>query len=439
MTARMKGSVLMIARRPRGTRDILPDQMPGWHHLETTARDICQRYGYGEIRTPLFEHTELFFRGVGQGTDIVDKEMYTFTDRGDRSLTLRPESTAPVMRAYLEEGMGNRALPVKLFYVGFPCFRYERPQAARYRQHHQFGVEVMGSPDPMVDVEVMALAIDYLQVLGLSGFDIRLNSIGCPECRGSYRGRLVQFLDSIADLCPSCHDRKSKNPMRVLDCKSPSCRQLLVGAPRLADHLCPHCQDHLSRVRDGLSRLGLAHELDPLLVRGLDYYTHTVFEIHYRGLGAQDALCGGGRYDGLAEALGGKNTPGMGFGMGMERLLLALDNVGNLLPDSPRLCVFLVTMGDQAHDRRLPLLQNLRHAGLSADADFMARSVKAQLRLAGRVGARAALIVGDDEIGRGTATLRDLDSGQEMEVPLEDPGPRVCRYLGVSGMGEVRQ
>ncbi len=425
----MKGSVDMLTNRPRGTRDFLPEELVRWQYVEEVARRVCRRYSYGEIRTPLFEHTELFERGVGEGTDIVEKEMYTFSDRGGRSLTLRPEGTAPVMRAFLEEGLRNQALPKKLFYIPYQCFRYERPQAGRYRQHHQFGVEVIGSSDPLIDVEVIALAGEFLAQLGLENFGIRLNSIGCPECRVEYRESLRQYMSDQADLCQVCRSRLETNPLRILDCKNPRCRELAGSAPAVLDYLCAGCREHFSGVRAGLSSLGLEYQLDSSLVRGLDYYTHTVFEIFYRGLGAQDALLGGGRYDGLAESLGGEPCPGMGFAMGLERILLAMEEEGCYLPGPEAPEVFLVAMGDEPRASRMALLARLRRAGLNADTDFMDRSMRAQMRLAARAGSRAALIVGEDELEKGQAALRLLDQGSQMQVSLEDLGQEVRTAL----------
>ncbi len=435
----MEGCAPMLTKRPRGTRDYLPDQLVSWHHMESVARDLCARYGFGEIRTPVFEHTELFVRSVGEGTDIVDKEMYTFQDRGQRSLSLRPESTAPVMRAFLEAGLHNTPLPAKLFYLAYPCFRYERPQAARYRQHHQFGVEVIGSYDPTVDVEVMALAVDFLSTLGLSGFEIRLNSIGCPECRVGYREQLASFLAGVGELCGACQDRRQTNPLRVLDCKSPGCRQLIAGAPLLLDSLCTDCSSHLSVVRAGLEQLGLGYDLDPRLVRGLDYYTHTVFEVYFGGTGSRDALCGGGRYDGLATILGGDKTPGMGFGLGMERVLLALEEAQVQLPGPAALDVFLVTVGARASAIRPRLLAELRREGLSADGDFMDRSVRAQMKLASRRGARMVLMVGDEELERGEVTLRLLELGRQLVLPLKDMAGHVREALAGHDVGKESQ
>lgn len=425
----------MLTKRPRGTRDFFADELATWQYVETAAREVCRRFCYGEIRTPLFEHTELFERGVGEGTDIVEKEMYTFSDRGGRSLTLRPEGTAPVMRAFLEGGLQNQALPAKFYYIPFSCFRYERPQAGRYRQHHQFGVEVIGSPDPMIDVEIMVLAAEFLSQVGLVGSRVRLNSIGCPQCRTEYREALKAYLVDQKGLCPVCQVRIQTNPLRALDCKNPACQELVSGAPAMLDHLCGGCRDHFGQVRAGLESVSLPYQLDQSLVRGLDYYTHTVFEIYYPGLGAQDALVGGGRYDGLAETLGGDPCPGIGFALGLERVILAMEQEGIALPGSQGPQVFLITLGQEARARRMAMLQSLRSAGISADADYQDRSIRAQLRLAARRDSEAVLIIGQDEIDAGKAKLRLLEQGNEFQVNLES----LAREIGIHLADRVKE
>ncbi|HHX75610.1 MAG TPA: histidine--tRNA ligase, partial [Firmicutes bacterium] len=318
----------MLTKAPRGTKDILPAEVPRWCFFEQKAREACRLFGYSEIRIPMFEHTELFLRGVGEVTDIVAKEMYTFTDRGGRSLTLRPEGTASVARAYLEHKMQGEAQPVKVFYTG-PMFRYDRPQAGRYRQFHQFGVEAFGSQEPALDAEVIMLALFFFRSLGLDGLALHLNSVGCPECRSRYRESLLAALrDRVRELCPDCSERYEKNPLRILDCKNKHCRAVTKTVPLLADELCTACREHFAAVRAALDALGVEYVLDPRLVRGLDYYTKTAFEIMAPGLGAQSSVCGGGRYDHLLATIGGPDIPGIGFAIGIERVLLALAAAG---------------------------------------------------------------------------------------------------------------
>ena len=411
----------MLTHRPRGTNDILPDEAARWQAVESVIRGVCRDFGYGEIRTPVFEHTELFLRSAGETTDVVRKEMYTFEDRGGRSITLRPEGTAPVVRAYLENNLHAAPQPVKLYYLATPMFRYERPQAGRYRQHHQFGAEVLGSLDPAVDAELISLPIELLRRLGVEGLGVKLNSIGCPRCRPGYVDALrAYYRDRLDDVCPDCRVRFEANPLRMLDCKRETCRSHRQGAPRSVDHLCAECAEHFDTLRALLEELEIRYVLDPTLVRGFDYYTKTVFEVFYSGLGAQDAVCGGGRYDGLVEELGGKPTPGIGFGMGMERLLHVLADLGRELPAKPGISVFVATAGDDVRAHAVRLVHRLRRAGISADTDYAGRSLRSQLRFADRYPARFAVILGADEVARGMVTVRDLRSGEQVEVPIAD-------------------
>ncbi|MFO8059402.1 MAG: histidine--tRNA ligase [Bacillota bacterium] len=410
-----------IIKRPRGTADITPEESPRWRHLESVAREVCRRYGYGEIATPILERTELFRRTVGETTDIVEKEMYTFDDRGGRSLTLRPEGTAAAARLYLEEGLHAVAQPVKLSYVGWPIFRYERPQAGRLRQHHQFGVECFGSDDPAVDAEIICLACDFLSELGLEDLVVGLNNIGCPRCRGTYRTAVREhFAPHLERMCPDCRRRYQANPLRLLDCKVERCHQFQAGVPEVADFLCDDCRDHFARLQAHLDALGIDYRLDPGLVRGLDYYTRTVFEIEHRALDAQDVVCGGGRYDGLVEILGGEPTPGVGFGLGMERLLMILEREDLPVPGRPPADAFVVTIGEEAKVPALTLVRSLRRAGLSADLDYMGRSVRAQMRHAGRYPSRFVLVLGPDELQSGAVTIRDMEDGSQQTVGLGD-------------------
>lgn len=399
---------------PRGTIDILPSEAKRWSALESALREVCALYGYGEIRTPIFEHTELFARGIGSDTDVVEKEMYTFVDRGERSLTLRPEGTAGAVRAYLERRLDAEAQPVKLFYVG-PMFRYERPQAGRARQFHQLGVECIGSADAGADVEVIALLAALFRRIGLNDFDIHLNSIGCPKCRPAYVEKLREALTPIrSSLCKSCQDRFERNTLRVLDCKRDTCRELTKDAPIMLEHLCDECDEHFQQVRTYLDDIGIKYTINTRLVRGLDYYTRTVFEFVSPHLGAQDALGGGGRYDGLVETLGGQPTPAVGFAAGMERILLATE--ANAVATGPQLDAYVATLGDEGRRAGIALAERLRAAGLRVELDYVDRSLKAQMRQANRHGAHVVLIVGDDEAKAGTVQVRDMRTGDERAV-----------------------
>jgi histidyl-tRNA synthetase len=405
-------------RAPKGTRDVLWPESARWERLVVTFAAEAQRAGFGLVLNPMFEEARVFRRGIGEDSDVVGKEMYEFEDRGGRLLALRPEGTASVVRAFVEH---RPPLPWKAWYVT-PAFRYERAQAGRYRQHHQVGVEALGTDDPDLDVEVVALAAGFLGVLGLTRLDLAVNSMGCRECRPAYLKALVEYLrEHRAELCDEHRDRFERNPLRVLDCKQPQCRAVTEGAPRIVDFLDDACAEHFARVREGLDALGIAHRLEPRLVRGFDYYTRTTFEFAAEALqAAQNAVCGGGRYDGLVEQLGGPPTPGIGFGLGIERVLLACDAEGAFPNDAPRLAAFVVdvTGGEAARD----LVAELRRAGLAAGRAYDDRSLKAQLKQADRSGAEVALIVGSDELAAGTVTIRPLraDGGAEGGEPEWD-------------------
>lgn len=402
---------------PRGTTDILPADARRWSALESALRDVCELYGYGEIRTPIFEHTELFARGIGEGTDVVEKEMYSFEDRGERSLTLRPEGTAGAVRAYLERRLDAEPQPVKLFYAG-PMFRYERPQAGRARQFHQLGVECIGSADPAADVEVIALLVALFRRLSLTEYEIQLNSIGCLDCRPAYVQKLKAALEPAREsLCNSCRERFERNTLRLLDCKRESCRKLTKDVPLILDSLCQPCEDHFRQVRGYLDDVGIPYTINQRLVRGLDYYTRTVFEFVSPALGAQDALGGGGRYDVLVETLGGPPTPAVGFAAGMERILLAATEAD---VSAPAVDAYVVTLGDAGRDAGVVLAERLRAAGLRTELDYMGRSLRAQMRQANRMGAKTVLIVGDDEAAAGTVQLRDMQSGEERTVGRDE-------------------
>lgn len=408
----------MLTNAPRGTKDILPNQIKNWTAIERTIRKICALYGYEEIRTPTFEHTELFQRGIGEGTDVVDKEMYTFTDRGNRSITLRPENTASVMRAYLQNKLYSASTLVKLFYIG-PMFRYDRPQAGRLREFHQFGVEAIGEANAAVDAEVIVLAVELLKAFGLDGLTLKLNTVGCPKCRPVYRQKLTHFFsDKLDELCHDCQTRYEKNPLRILDCKVDGGKEFMEDAPKIKDCLCNECRDHFRGVQEFLKAAGVEYEIDQRLVRGLDYYTKTAFEIRCDELGAQAALAGGGRYDGLIEELGGISTPGIGFALGIERLLIALEKK-NLLPtNDDRIDAFIVAADAELY--AFELLLKLRRAGLTTVMDFAKRSMKAQMKQAGKSGARFALIVGSDEVRDRTVTIKNMSTSEQQTIPFDD-------------------
>ncbi|CCO08794.1 histidine--tRNA ligase [Desulforamulus hydrothermalis] len=408
----------MLTTRPRGTNDILPGEVEKWQYLEELVRQVCREYGYGEIRTPLFEHTELFARGVGETTDIVEKEMYTFTDRGHRSLTLRPEGTAATVRAYVENKLYALPQPIKLFYIG-PMFRYDRPQAGRYRQFHQFGVEVFGSDSPAIDAEVIAMAMDIYSRVGLQDLELHLNSVGCPDCRPVLREQLRQyFRPQLANLCPNCQGRFEKNPLRILDCKNEKCQVIGRQAPTPLDALCDPCAAHFEQVKSYLDAAGVKYVLNNRLVRGLDYYTRTAFEIMARDIGAQSSVGGGGRYNGLIEECGGPPTPGIGFALGLERILLTAANQGIDFPVNIRPAVFIATVGREVDKQAFELLQQLRRQGIAAEKDYLNRSLKAQMKYAGKLEARLVVILGDEEAARGVVVIRDMQAGTQQEVAL---------------------
>jgi histidyl-tRNA synthetase len=403
---------------PRGTHDILPNESYYWHIIESNLRQIAELYGYSEVRLPIFEHTELFERGVGDSTDIVQKEMYTFEDRGNRSLTLRPEGTAPCARAFIEHKIYNQAQPTKWYYMG-PMFRYDRPQAGRYRQFHQFGLEVFGSQDPDVDAEVIAILVRIVEKMGIKNGELHLNTVGCPDCRPLYRERLLQYMTPFAgELCEDCQQRLNKNPLRVLDCKVPRCRELVKEHPKLHSYLCERCGTHFEQVMKTLSAYKVDYVLDSQLVRGLDYYTKTAFELLIPDLGAQAAVGGGGRYDGLIEECGGPPTPGIGFAMGLERLLMVAQKQNSEIWHIPPAMEVFVAVADKEYDRNACLLlDRLRQSGIKADKDYMDRSLKAQMKYAGKNGARFVAVIGEEEIRKDSFVLRDMLNKEQKEVP----------------------
>lgn len=415
----------MLTNAPRGTKDILPDTVGDWNYVEGEIRELCRRFGYSEIRTPIFEHTELFQRGIGEGTDVVDKEMYTFTDRGERSITLRPENTASAVRAYLQNKLYAQSNLVKLFYIG-SMFRYDRPQAGRMREFHQFGVEALGEANPAVDAEVILLAMNLLEGLGLKDLELSINSVGCPKCRSKYRTMLQDFFrDKLEDLCEDCRSRFERSPLRILDCKKDSDKPYMADAPKITDCLCEECADHFAKLKELLTSAGISFTHDPRLVRGLDYYTKTAFEIKYPPLGAQSAVAGGGRYDGLIEEMGGNPTPAVGFATGLERLLLALESQ-NLLPEKNRsVDVYVVALGEAAQAEGFKLLNSLRQQGLSAAMDFAGRSMKAQMKQANKLGAKYSVILGEDEIAEGVVMLRSMEDSSQAKVPMNQVAERI--------------
>ena len=407
-------------RAPRGTADILPEEQRYWRYVEAEAREIARRYGYGRLDTPVFEHSNLFVRGVGQVTDIVEKEMYTFQDRGGDYVALRPEGTAPVCRAYLEHGMRNLPQPVRMYYF-CPVFRYDRPQAGRFRQHHQFGVEALGDGDPSVDAEVIEMAWQLMKGLGLRDLTLLINSIGDPQCRPAYLERLKAYYASRLDrLCRDCAERLERNPLRLLDCKQPACTDMAREAPQTVESLCQECRDHWERLLSYLQKLEIPFRVEPKLVRGLDYYTRTVFEIQPPEEGGQSNICGGGRYDGLIQELGGPPTPGIGFGAGLERMILNIKRQNAPVPEGDFISVVVAHLGDAAKETAMSLASELRSRGVGAVLAPAGRSLKSQMRYANSLGIPYALILGEDEIRNGSVILRDMSRGEQREAPIQE-------------------
>ncbi|MBQ6268455.1 MAG: histidine--tRNA ligase [Clostridia bacterium] len=409
----------LITKAIKGTQDFLPSDIYKYQFLEQTVRDIAEKFGFREIRTPVFEHTELFQRGVGETTDVVQKEMYTFDDKGGRSITLRPEGTAGVARAFLEHGLFNDALPQKFCYLT-NCYRYEKPQAGRWREFQQFGVEIMGAAAPAADAEIISLANEIFSFLGVEDIRLELNSIGCPDCRKQYHAALRDYFAAHSDdLCGTCRERLEKNPMRLLDCKVPTCREIGKDAPVILDYLCPDCADHFDKVKRYLDAMEIPFTVNPRIVRGLDYYTRTVFEFVADTIGAQGTVCGGGRYDGLIEELGGPHTPSLGFGMGTGRLLMLLESQGIELPAPSGCDLYIAPMGEAASFRAAALTAALRANGVHAQTDVVGRSLKAQMKYADKIGAKFTLVLGDNELAEGKANLKDMDSGETSCIALD--------------------
>lgn len=406
-------------KRPNGTEDVLPKDVYKWHTVEKITRDTAESFGFSELRFPTFENTDLFLRSVGETTDVVQKEMYTVKAK-ETEFTLRPEGTAGAIRAMLQNGLLNEALPQKIFYI-ISCFRHERPQAGRLREFHQFGLEMAGSPAPTADAEVICLAKNILDRLGLKNIELHINSIGCPTCRAKYHEALKAFFEPHKDeLCDTCKERLVKNPMRLLDCKSLEDREIAKDAPVILDYLCEECSEHFAKLKKYLDNAGIAYTVDPKIVRGLDYYTKTVFEFITTEIGAQGTVCGGGRYDGLIEQLGGQHTPALGFGMGIERLLLVMDKQKcDYL--SPKKCdIYFASMGDAALEKAMELTRGLREYGYCAEYDLMGRGIKAQMKYANKIGAVYTVVLGDNELADGKAKLKEMESGKETEILLND-------------------
>ena len=407
-------------RAPRGTADILPEEQRYWRYVEAEAREVARRYGYGRLDTPVFEHSNLFVRGVGQVTDIVEKEMYVFQDRGGDYVALRPEGTAPVCRAYLEHGMRNLPQPVRMYYF-CPVFRYDRPQAGRFRQHHQFGVEALGDGDPSVDAEVIEMAWQLMKGLGLRDLTLLVNSIGDPQCRPAYLERLkAHYASRLERLCRDCAERLERNPLRLLDCKQPACTDMAREAPQTVESLCQECRDHWEKLLSYLQKLEIPFTVEPKLVRGLDYYTRTVFEIQPPEEGGQSNICGGGRYDGLIQELGGPPTPGIGFGAGLERMILNIKRQEAPVPEGSFVSAVVAHLGDAAKETAMSLASELRSRGVGAVLAPAGRSLKSQLRYANSLGIPYALILGEDEIKNGSVIIRDMSRGEQREAPIQE-------------------
>ena len=409
----------MLTQAPKGTKDILPSESYKWQYIEGLIREICALHGYKEMRTPIFEHTELFERGIGDATDVVQKEMYTMKDKGGRSITLKPEATAPFVRAYIEHSMFNDIQPVKVFCTT-ACFRYEKPQSGRLREFHQFDIEAFGSSDPSVDAEIINIAMILYGRLGVKNLEIRINSVGCPKCRAEYNKKLREYLSGKIDkLCETCKDRFHKNPMRVIDCKEESCKEQLADVPYMLDNVCSECGEHFEGLKRSLEALGLEYVIDPQIVRGLDYYTKTAFEIVSRDIGSQGTVCGGGRYDGMIEECGGPSTPGIGFGLGLERLLLVVENQGIKIPEPVYMDVYIANIGKEAAEEALRQVNLLRKEGIKAEKDYMGRSLKAQMKYANKINARYVAVLGEEEIKSGKIKVKDMNKGSEEEISLD--------------------
>lgn len=410
----------VITKKIKGTEDVLPKDSYRWQFVEDVMRKESAAYGFKEIRTPVFEHTELFARGVGQTTDVVQKEMYTFDTKGGESVTLRPEGTAGAARAVLEHGLVNDSLPIKASYF-VSCYRYEKPQAGRLREFHQFGLECYGTQSPVADAELICAAQSIFERLGIKQLRLEINSIGCPTCRAEYHKALKEYFYGYKDeLCETCNSRLEKNPMRILDCKSPVCSKIAGGAPKITDYLCDECKEHFASVQKYLDAAGVEYTVNPTIVRGLDYYTKTVFEFVTDFIGAQGTVCGGGRYDGLIEELGGKHLPSLGFAMGIERLLMLMDKQGIEIPKPSTCDLYVAVMGESASLKSFEIIKAVRSCGLIAETDIVGRGLRAQMKYADKIGAKFSMVLGDNEIEQGKAVIKNMSSGEQTEIVLDD-------------------
>ena len=417
----------LVTKSIKGTQDTLPSESYKIQFVEQSVLEIAKNYGYKEIRVPVFEHTELFQRGVGDTTDVVQKEMYTFEDKGGRSITLRPEGTAGVVRSYIEHGLFNEAQPQKVCYL-ISCYRYEKPQAGRLREFHQFGCECFGTASPAADAELISLVNDIFAFLDVKNLKIQINSIGCPECRKNYHKALQEYFESKKDdLCATCLGRLERNPMRILDCKSPVCSDIAKDAPKVTDYLCDECDDHFKKTQQYLDAMNIPYEVNPSIVRGLDYYTKTVFEFVSTEIGAQGTVCGGGRYDGLVEEIGGNHTPALGFAMGMERLLMLMEAQGIEFPPEAKCDLYIASMGESATLKASQIASDVRGNGMHAQFDIVGRSVKAQMKYANKIGAAYTVVLGDSEIEAGVAKVKNMADGSETEMNIDDIAEEIMR------------
>lgn len=405
---------------PKGTKDVLPSDSYKWQYVESMARKAAHLYGFREIRTPAFEHTELFTRSIGDDTDVVKKEMYTFLDKGNRSITLKPEGTAPVARSFVENALDALSLPLKMYYIT-PVFRYENPQAGRLREHHQFGVELYGGDNAALDYEVISLAHTFLSSVGVTGLVLNLNSIGCEKCRGKYNEALKAYLaGKLDEMCPTCRERFEHNPLRILDCKVEGCKKIVEGAPRILDYICDDCKAHMTELESLLKRGGIEYVINPNIVRGLDYYTKTVFEFVTTALGSQGTVCGGGRYNHLVESVGGKPTPCVGFGLGLERLLMLLDSIGVNIENDDRPDIFVISQNQVLTDKCRDVVMMLRKNGIAADTDNTGRSLKAQFRYADKLAAKYVVVIGDTEASTGVVTVKKFADGTSEQTTIDN-------------------
>ena len=408
----------LITKAIKGTKDVLPFEVHKNQYVESVCLSTAENYGYRELRTPVFEHTELFQRGVGDTTDVVQKEMYTFDDKGGRSITLRPEGTAGAARSFLENGLSNETLPQKICYFT-SCYRYEKPQAGRLREFHQFGIECFGATSPLADAEIISLANQIFETLGVKDLELEINSIGCPECRAEYQKALKEYFSQYKEqLCSTCQDRLERNPMRLLDCKSPQDKEIAKDAPIILDYLCDECREHFESVKKYLDAMHIEYKINPRIVRGLDYYTKTVFEFVANSIGAQGTVCGGGRYDGLVEELGGQHTPSLGFGMGLERLLLVMEEQGCEFPEASKPDLFIAAIGEKAKLKAVEIAEDMRDEGFGVILDLNERSIRAQMKYADKTGAQFNVVIGDNEVENGAAVLKNMSTGETRDIDL---------------------